>query len=122
MQFDFNQQRIAQDSIEVEDIGNVCIEGYNDTGYAFYLIIITYLGVSKIITFGPVMPDLDELVDKFQLNHIELNYDNKKLWKQITMWLNDSKKLTSAKIIDQDTAISCIPDLRELVKNIKDSE
>jgi len=42
------------DSVTIDDIGNVILDGFNDYGEEFFLIIRTVLGVSRILEYGPI--------------------------------------------------------------------
>lgn len=117
MIFDFNQEKVAQASLDVEDVGNVSIEGVNEEGYFSYIIIKTTFGKTNIFTFGPIIPDLDELVKNFSFNYSSMTYNQGKIVKLIFSWLNDNKKLTSAKIIEEDEALLALPNLVNCIAN-----
>lgn len=116
MIFEYNEERVLQSSIDIDDIGNTAIEGTNDDGYYYYLIIVTVLGETSIYTFGPLLPDLAELIEGYTFNFFSLDYKENKIEKIITRWLNDNKKLTSAKIIDKQSAIDSLPNLEDIIQ------
>ena len=39
MNFEFDIEHIANNSIEIDDIGNICLVGVNERGLEYYLII-----------------------------------------------------------------------------------
>lgn len=117
MIFDFNQERVAQSSLDVEDVGNVCIEGVNEEGYFSYIIVKTSFGKTNIFTFGPIIPDLDQLVKNFSFNYTSMTYNQGKIVKLLFAWLNDNKKLTSAKIIEEDEALTALPNFVNCISN-----
>ena len=52
--YSYLRQVSFMDSISVNDIGNVILDGYNDLGDRYFLIIRTVLGISRILDFGPI--------------------------------------------------------------------
>lgn len=116
MIFEYNAELVLQSALDVDDIGNTAIEGINDDGYYYYLIIVTVLGETSVYTFGPVIPDLVELIEGYTFNFFSLDYKETKIEKIITRWLNDNKKLTSAKIIDKQSAINSLPNLEDIIQ------
>lgn len=59
MTFEYQIRTVADDSIEVEDVGNVCIDAYNDLGQEWMLIIHTYLGWTSVIQVGSIRSDVN---------------------------------------------------------------
>ena len=79
------------DSISIDDIGNVIIEGYNDLGDRYFLIIRTLLGVSRILEFGPLQEGArTNCICLFQ----QMDYNDVKIDRLIDKFLNDKKMLT----------------------------
>lgn len=86
----------AEDSIEIEDIGNCCIKVFNDIGYYWYLIIETSLGDSYIKIFGPFNTDIKNyFIHGFNFNFSKIDYTERKLEKIIDNFINDPKKMVS---------------------------
>ena len=52
--YSYLRQISFMDSVSVDDIGNVVLDGYNDIGDRYILIIRTVLGISRILDFGPI--------------------------------------------------------------------
>lgn len=118
MEFEFNQQLMPQNLLSVEQLGQCAIEGTNDDGYYYYLIIRTTLGICTIAECGPVVPDVVMLPDSFTTKLSRLKCDEKKLTSFINRWLNDrSKLLTDAKCISVEDALSQFRDLKEYMEN-----
>lgn len=89
------------DTFEVENIGECCLEAYNDSGEAYFLCISTSLGVSKILEYGPYMDGLVPvyLTYKYQ----EFTYNEKKLKVIINKFLNDmAKNITQVREVNYD--------------------
>lgn len=80
-------------SVEVEDIGNVALVMYNDMGQEWYLLTTTELGWTKIYLFGPLLPDLNNLVIKnFSFSYSEIEYKEAKILNTIEKFIQDPKK------------------------------
>lgn len=80
LKFEFDNQYVPQNFIEIENIGNVCIEAINETdGLFYYLLIKTSLGTTSIFEYGPVIPDIDKLFDNYSVSFNREQYNEKKV-------------------------------------------
>ena len=80
LKFEFDNQYVPQNFIEIENIGNVCIEAINENdGLFYYLLIKTSLGTTSIFEYGPVVPDIDKLFDNYNVSFNREQYNEKKL-------------------------------------------
>lgn len=97
--FEYCYVEQAQDTLDVECIGNTCIKMFNDLGYYWYICIETNLGFTKVLQHGPY---LDEHVDdSFQIIYNKMSYDEKKLCNLIDKDLSNRKRdITQAFIVD----------------------
>ncbi len=121
--FEFNQQLMPQSLIDVENIGDFAIEASNDEGVFWYLIVKTSLGVTTMVSCGPVVPDVNLLPSGYCTYLSRIDYKEDKLIKQINMWLNDrSKKLTSASIVDIEDALDQFRDVGEYMRNYSEDQ
>lgn len=111
--FEFNHQLTPQSSIIIDDLGQCCIEGYNDDGEFYYLIITTSMGTSTIVTYGPVVPDIDDIPDGYNVSLIKESYDLRKLNTIVSKWLNGRMRLTGANLVDINDATENIKDVKE---------
>lgn len=99
--FDYDKELVAHSSIDIEDIGNCALLGYNDNYFEFGMIIKTTMGKTQIFSFGPFVPDTDMLPDEISCNYQKIDYNEKKIIGIINLWLNDKKKkLTQVKNVD----------------------
>ena len=104
MNFEFNKEIISNNLIEIEDIGNCTLEASNDLAEVYYLVIKSVGGMSYILKYGPIIPDLAVLPDEVVCNYFTTKFDQRKISKIITMFLNDTKAaITKAEIVDFDT-------------------
>ena len=65
---------------------------------------------------APAPADIDMLLEGYAFSFFSLDYKEAKIESIINKWLNDKKHLDSAKIIDKDTAIDLVPDVRSLIE------
>ena len=103
MNFSYLFVEQSQDSIDIENIGQVCLSVFNDEGAEYYLKIKTEYGWSKILQFGPIKSDFKELESGLYLSYSNIEYNEKRLYKIIDDFLNnDKRKVTQAFEISED--------------------
>lgn len=109
----FNRQSVYVDSLCVEDIGNCALEALDNLGQYHYIIVKTVQGQSHILSFGPVIPDLDELPKSFKVEYYYTPYNDKKLAKSIQVWAMGQQRINYEQItqIDRDEALSQLPNI-----------
>ena len=107
-EFKYNTQTVQIDSIEVEDIGNCALEAIDQLGRYFYFIIVTVDGWSKVITFGPVIPDIILLPTGYQSSYNYMSYADGKMQKMIKKWVLGGKGVNfeSVKQINLEEAVA----------------
>lgn len=119
--FEFNQQLLPQSLVDIQELGQFALEGINEEGYFYYLVVRTSLGTVTLADCGPVVPDITLLPSGYQTSLERMPYKEDKVSRAINMWLNDrSKKLTEAKVIDIEEAIAQFRDLGEYLTNYSD--
>ena len=116
---EFDNQYTPQNFIEIESVGNVCIEAINeDDGLYYYLLIKTSLGTTSIFEYGPVIPDIDKLFDSYVVSFDRMSYNEKKLSLFLRKWLNDRKRnITAAYVIDESKFLDNYKDIAYTIKN-----
>lgn len=117
MEFEYLKQTTAMASLDVEDIGNVCIEANTDLNECFYMVIKTTMGTTNILTYGPVVPGLDMLEKECACTFRRINFNEGKIKEAIKTFLNPLKKqITQAQITDiEEINNNCI----DMVKYIQ---
>ena len=98
----------AEDTIEIEDIGQCCIQAFNDLGYYWYLIIETELGRSTVKYMGPFHAD-DDLMNNFnkgfRFDYSITDYKESRLSNVIDTFINDPKKnISQVLLVDNEAA------------------
>lgn len=119
LRVEFNNQYVPQNILEIESVGNVCIEAINENdGLFYYLLIKTSLGTTSIFEYGPVIPDIDKLYDNYLVSFNRMQYNEKKLNMFIIKWLNDRmKKITTANIIEEKVFLDNYKDIAYTIEN-----
>ena len=117
MEFEFNKELVALDVIDIPRIGNFAISAEGEGGNAYFIVIKTELGKSYIATCGPVLPEIEEIPENFNVNLTKIDYNEKKLVKIISMFLNDRMKgIYRAELIDSNKALDEFRDLGQYMK------
>ena len=103
MNFEYFKVTTSMDSINVEDIGNVCIQCNNDDCEEWFLSIETKLGWTEIKEFGPLKKDKNVVDFFFNLYYNKFEFNERKLIKIIDNFINSSKRnITCVDIISED--------------------
>lgn len=97
---EYNKQDVFLNSVDIEDIGNVILEGTNNEDFTYFLIIKTYLGKSHILTFGPILKDLNTPLNGFCVNYSKIDFKENKLIGTINYFLNNKNKLQEVIVIE----------------------
>lgn len=81
------------DSIEIEDVGNVCLQLFNDLGYYWIVEIRTLHGQTEVRNFGPLSNSYKGFTDLgFNFNCTRMEYNDNKLETILCKFINDNKK------------------------------
>jgi len=114
MTFNYLKQIEFQDTLDIEDIGNVVLDIFNDDGLEWILSIDTSLGFTKIVTCGPFVADTVSIGNFFNFNYSQIEYNEKKLYKMIDNFINDDKRtVTQVFFINQDEVRKKLHSIRE---------
>lgn len=118
MKYKYFYREAITDEVEIEDIGNCNILAYNDYGSVNVLIVRTQLGLTSIMTYGPIQPDVDLLPKYVKCTFKRIEYNPRKISKEIDTFLNNPvSNITSAIEVDFEEAIS---KCRSIIEYIKD--
>ena len=121
MEFEFDKQLEAQNSIEIENIGDFGLEGINEDGFRYYLAVKTLYGQTIIAYCGPIMPDIDILPSGFSTGLNKMEYKEDRLNKFISLWLNDKyKKIKDASVLSFEEAVLEFKDLSDYLNNLSE--
>lgn len=113
MTFDYLMRVTVDASLDIEDIGNCAVQAYDDKGQEFILIIRTVLGVTEVVQFGPVLPDIVALPSEVSYTYKRYTFQESKIIKDIKSFLNGQRSpITQAFTVDFDIAEK---DIRNIV-------
>lgn len=117
---EYNKAWMPQNTLDVEEIGQVAIEATNDDGFFWYLIINTEDGMTTIASCGPIIPDTFYLPNGFECSLTQIEYKEARISKYISTWLNDTKnkRITQANIIDMSEALDQFRDLKPYLESV----
>lgn len=116
MDFEYNNQYVPQDLLTVDEIGRCALEGSNDDGFHYVLIVRVSMGMATLIECGPYAPDVAVLPSGFSMSLNRMKFDARKVGGYINKWLNDKKKLTHVDVIPEEEAIEQFRDMKEYIR------
>ena len=119
MIFDYAVTRTFNQSIDVVDIGNMALQCTNTEGAIFYLLTKTIMGKTSILTFGPVCPDLEMLLDGYSLSYKKIDYKESKIYNEVSKYINDFRKEVSDIIeVTKAEVFEVLPDIETLFEEL----
>ena len=92
MFFEYLKTTQYQDSIDIESIGNCCLQTINDEADSWVLLITTELGYTTVIQAGPINLDFDEVSQNVYILKQSFEYNEKRIYKLISEFINNPKK------------------------------
>lgn len=114
MNFPYLYQQASMDSIEIEDLGNVCLQAFNDEAYEYWLLIKCSLGWVEIEEVGPFLSDSDILTSGFNYHYNRVPYKEEKLIKTIDKFINNpQREITQIFYSDENTFYDRIKNLHK---------
>lgn len=118
MLFEFSVQKTFSQSIDIVDIGNTALKCSNGI-LNYYIIIKTVMGKTSILKFGPIIFDLETLVDDFSVNYKKIDYKETVISKEINKFINDYKKaIETVEEITEYEAWQDFPKIKQFYENV----
>lgn len=104
------------DSINIENIGECCLECCNDIGEVYYLWVTTSLGMTKILQYGPYY---DGIAPQNCLYYYQqFQYNEQKIDRAISKFIGDQKKaISQIQQVEPTDILDKIVDLKEFMNN-----
>ena len=119
MVFEYSVQRTFNESIDVVDIGNTALRCIGSKLDDYYLIIKTVMGKVSIIKFGPVIPDIEMLLNDFTVSYKKIDYKENLIHKEVDKFINDFKKeITKVEEITEYEAWQAFPAIQQYFENV----
>lgn len=112
--FDYAYLWTSTEVLQIDDIGNFCIKGTNALNFEYYLIVVTKLGWTQVIEYGPIVSDLQQLPRKVNYSYNRLQYKSETIENIVKKFLTDNKKaITKAQEIT-------FQDAKKIIRNMID--
>ena len=119
MIFEYAAKRTFDESIDILDIGNTAIKCISTNLDEYYLITKTVMGKVSVIKFGPVVQDLDVLINDFSASYKKIDYKEIAIRKEIDKFINDFRKeINSIEEVTEFEAWQAFPDVHRQFTNI----
>lgn len=108
--FEFDQQPVFMQNIQIDDIGNVALRCENSTGKEFYIVVKTYLGKTILLKFGPRFADLNLLTEGMELSFKKFDFKENIIEREINKYLNDGRYgINKCEIVQEMVALAALP-------------
>ena len=118
MIFEYSVQKTFNESIDVTDIGNTALKCVSGGLNEYYIILKTIMGKVSILTFGPVCPDLEVLINDFSVSYKKIDYKETAIHKEVSKFINDFRKeITSVEEVTEYEAWQVFPMIHEQFEN-----
>ena len=88
--FNYAYESTSNSDIQIDDIGNVALEGINLQGQKFILYIKTILGFTYILEYGPYCND-ERLINFCKSQFQKIEYSEYKINKIIDKFINNPR-------------------------------
>ena len=89
MNFEYLITVKKEQSIDIKNIGTCALDAYNDLGFEYILIIKTKEGLTEIIEYGPLIPDLKYLPANVSYTYNRFDFSESKIIKRINKFLTE---------------------------------
>lgn len=119
MIFEFDQQPVFMQNINIEDIGNVALRCSNEKLREYYIVIKTYLGKTALISFGPLLGDVEALVDNMSLTFKKFDFKEYTIEREIEKFINDGRSMINkVEIIPEMEALAHLPSAESFLNSL----
>ena len=119
--YDYNTQTVLMSSIDVEDIGNCVLEAVDQNGCYHYLIVSTANGYSKVVEWGPVIPDVDIVPSGYKSAYSYMSYSDSKIGGIIRKWVLGGKGI-NFEHIEQVSFTDALSNFRAAIQPLTSGE
>ena len=124
-EFQYDSETVYSKTIEIEDIGQLCLEAQDDKGMFYYLIIRTMLGQSSCLIAGPVVPDIELLPAYTSITFQRIDFNEQKLSKLINNFLKPKNKgknkIIEVSQVNMDYALNSCVDIIGYMHKFQDT-
>jgi hypothetical protein len=126
--FDYYGDIIYGRTLDVEDTGNACLKAIDDSGCEYYLVMMTSLGQTSCLEWGPIDPQASVLPDVVNVKFQRIDYSEYGVAKIIRTFLQPRKSgktrvdITDVKQMTPADALEQGVDLFDYMKNFGPTE
>lgn len=99
MEFEFDGETLYHNSIDLDNIHQVCIKATDNQGFSYWLIIRTLLGECSCLDWGPLVDGDTLLPDSTSIRFERFESDDRRIQKKIKMFLSP-KNQGKCKIVE----------------------
>jgi hypothetical protein len=119
MIFEYDQQPVFMQNIDIMDIGNVALRCSNIKLRDYYIVVKTYLGKTALISYGPVVSDVNALVDNMSLTFKKFDYKELTIEREIEKIINDGRSaINNVEIISEAEALAHLPSAQSFINSL----
>jgi hypothetical protein len=119
MIFEYSVQKTFNESIDVVDIGNTALKCTGSKLDEYYIILKTVMGKTSIMKFGPIVPDVEVLLNDFTVSYKKIDYKENLISNEVNKFINDYKKeITKVEEITEYDAWLDFPPIQQWFENI----
>jgi hypothetical protein len=120
MIFEYSVQKTFNESIDVVDIGNTALKCTGSKLDEYYIILKTVMGKTSIMKFGPIVPDVEVLLNDFTVSYKKIDYKENLISNEVNKFINDYKKeITKVEEITEYDAWLDFPPIQQWFENIR---
>lgn len=119
MIFEFDQQPVFMQNIQIDDLGNFALRCSNAKGKEWYIIVKTYLGKVAMLKFGPVFPDIHALLENMELSFKKFDYKELTIERETDKFLNDGRNaICKVEIVQEGEALAMMPTAESFINSL----
>lgn len=121
MIFEYDEQLVFTQSIDVVDIGNMCLRcqkaAMSHLVY-YYLRTKTVMGKTSLITYGPIVEGADGMISDFNVTYKRYDYKERQIAKDTNSFIHDPKKeIVLVEEVLEEAFWKDFPDIQDAFEN-----
>ena len=121
MIFEYDEQLVFTQSIDVVDIGNMCLKCHragSSNAVFYYLRTKTVMGKTSFITYGPIVEGADGMINDFNVIYKRYDYKERQIVKDTNSFIHDPKKeIVLVEEVLEEAFWQNFPDIQDAFEN-----
>ena len=119
MIFEYDQQPVFMQNIQIEDLGNFALRCSTEKSQEYYIVVKTYLGKTALLKFGPVYPDITCLVENMELSFKKFDYKENTIEREVSKYINDGRAgINKVVLIQEYEALAMMPTAESFLNSL----